>query len=245
MDYPGRNQKLFQNFRGDCVDDDLTAEGAVPAVGANGEIYVAWSRNSKIWFNTSLDDGETWMEEELAIADQVNGWVLEIPGIYRCNGLPVTVCDNSDSEYKGTVYVNWADQRAGNDDTDIWLKKSDDGGKTWSEDIKINTDTSDNHQFLPWLTIDQVTGYLYCVFYDRRSHTDNTTDVYLAVSKDGGSTFKNYKISEKSFVPNDKIFFGDYTNISVYNGMIRPIWTSLFDTKIKLYTALIEQSQLD
>ncbi len=236
--------KIISKFSGDCVDDDLTAEGAVPAVGPNGEIYVAWSRNSKIWFNLSTDGGETWLEEEMEIANQTNGWVLDIPGIYRCNGLPVTVCDNSNSKYKGQIYVNWGDQRAGDDNTDIWIKKSNDNGKSWSDAIKVNTDTGSHHQFLSWLTVDEATGFVYCVFYDRRHHDDLTTDVYLAVSKDGGDTFKNYKINEKSFVPTDKIFFGDYTNISVRNGIIRPIWTSLFGKKIELYTALINQDQL-
>jgi len=237
--------KIISKYSGDCVDDDLTAEGAVPAIGPNGEVYVCWARNSKIWFNMSADGGDTWFETEQEIADQINGWVLDIPGIFRCNGLPVTICDNSNSKYKGNIYVNWSDQRAGKDNTDIWLKKSNDNGKTWSDAIRVNTDTSNQHQFLSWLTVDQETGYLYCVFYDRRNHSDLTTDVYLAVSKDGGDSFKNYKINAESFVPNAKIFFGDYTNISVHNGMIRPIWASLFNTKIKLYTALIDQQNLD
>ena len=89
--------KIISKFSGDCKDDDETAEGAVPALGPNGEIYVAWSRDSKIYFNCSMDGGDTWLEEELEIASQIMGWTLNIPGIYRCNGLPVTVCDNSNS----------------------------------------------------------------------------------------------------------------------------------------------------
>ncbi len=236
---------VISKYSGDCADDDLTAEGAVPAVGPNGEIYVAWARNSKIWFNASFDGGLTWLAEEQEIADQKNGWVLNIPGIYRCNGLPITLCDNSSSSYKGTIYVNWGDQRNGDKNTDIWVKKSNDKGKTWSKPIKINTDDSQKHQFLSWMTIDPITGYVYCVFYDRRNHENNKTDVYLAVSKNGGDSFENYKISENSFLPSDKIFFGDYINISVHNGMIRPIWMSLNEDKIKLFTALIDQGQLD
>jgi Neuraminidase (sialidase) len=235
----------ISKITGDCLDDDLTAEGAVPAVGPNGEIYVAWARDSKIWFNYSLDEGKTWLEQELEIANQVKGWVLDIPGIYRCNGLPVTVCDISNSKYKGNVYVNWGDQRNGEDDTDIWLKKSSDGGKTWSKDIKVNGDDSKHHQFLSWMTVDQVTGYIYLVYYDRRNRDDEHTEVYLSFSKNGGDSFTDHKISETAFKPNPKVFFGDYTNISVHNGVIRPIWTRLDNFKISLYTALVEQSKLD
>ena len=230
---------------GDCKDNDKTAEGAVPAIGPNGEIYVAWSRNYSIWFNVSLDDGKTWLHHEKYIVDQPVGWVIDIPGIYRCNGLPVTVCDLSPAATNGTLYVNWADQRNGTDNTDIWLIKSTDKGKTWSAPKRINDDESNHHQFLTWMTIDQTTGYLYTVFYDRRNHNDHKTDVYLAVSKDGGEHFKNYKISESPFLHNPRIFFGDYTNISAHNGVIRPIWTRLHSGNISLYTALIEQGQLN
>ena len=234
----------ISNVPGDCKDNDLTAEGAVPAVGPNGEIYVAWSRNDSLWFNRSMDDGKTWFEKETYVASQPNGWVIDIPGIYRCNGLPVTVCDLSPSEHNGTIYENWADQRNGEDDTDIWIVKSNDKGNTWSEPKRINDDSSKNHQFLTWLTVDQTNGYLYSVFYDRRNHKDKKTDVYLVVSRDGGEKFENYKISESAFIPNPKIFFGDYTNISVHNGVIRPIWTRLHKGRISLHTALINQKEL-
>jgi hypothetical protein len=124
------------------------------------------------------------------------------------------------------------------------LIKSTDHGKSWSQPKRINTDDSKKHQFLTWLTIDQTTGYLYSVFYDRRAYSDNQTDVYLAVSKDGGENFENYKISESPFTPNPKIFFGDYTNISVHNGVIRPIWTRLHQGKISVLTALLDQATL-
>lgn len=235
----------ISKFSGDCKDDDDTAEGAVPTVGPNGEIYVSWSRSSKIYFNKSLDGGQSWMKEELEIASQTMGWTLKIPGIYRCNGLPITACDISESAYKGSIYINWADQRNGEDNTDIWIKKSVDNGLSWSTPIKVNSDTTKHHQFLSWMTIDEVTGYVYVVFYDRRNHNDTKTDIYLAVSKNGGDTFNNYKISESSFLPNDKIFFGDYINIAVRNGMIRPIWTCLDNTAISLIVGVTNQKEID
>lgn len=237
--------KQLSSVPGDCRDNDQTAEGAVPAVGPNGEIYVVWSRNDSLWFNVSFDEGETWEPKETFVVAQPMGWVLDIPGIFRCNGLPVTACDKSNSEHRGTLYVNWADQLGGVDNTDIWLIKSVDKGKTWSEPKRVNNDESEHHQFLTWMTIDQTTGYLYFVFYDRREHDKTLTDVYLAWSEDGGETFQNVKISEEPFKPNPKIFFGDYTNISVHNGVIRPIWTRLHEGMITLHTALISHKDLE
>jgi hypothetical protein len=234
----------ISSFPGDCKDNDETAEGAVPAIGPNGEIYVAWARDDSLWFNVSIDDGKTWLESEKHIADQPNGWVIDIPGIFRCNGLPVTVCDLSKGPNNGTIYVNWADQRNGEENTDIWLTKSTDGGENWSEAKRINNDESKRHQFLTWLTVDQATGYLYCVYYDRRNQKERGTDVYLSYSTDGGDSFVDVKISESAFKPNPKIFFGDYTNISVHEGVIRPIWTRLHNGKISLHTALISHNDL-
>jgi hypothetical protein len=231
--------KRINKVAGDCIDSDNTTEGAVPAVGPNGEIYVAWAGPSGLTFNRSMDEGETWLDEEIFIDAMPTGWDYAIPGIYRANGLPVTTCDLSGGENHGTIYVNWSDQRNGEDDTDIWLSKSNDGGDTWSEPVRVNDDPPGKHQFFTWMAVDQVTGVLYFVFYDRRNHSSIATDVYMAVSEDGGETFTNVKISDNPFLPNSGVFFGDYTNITVHNGIVRPIWARLNGTTLSIWTALI------
>ncbi|MBL7825363.1 MAG: exo-alpha-sialidase [Saprospiraceae bacterium] len=231
--------KRISKLAGDCVDSDYTAEGAVPAVGPNGEVYVAWSNRNKIWFDRSLDGGDTWLSEDIFVSDQPGGWDYEVPGIYRANGLPVVTCDTSGGPNHGTIYINWSDQRNGPTDTDIWLAKSTDGGTTWSAPLRVNNDSGNRHQFFTWMTIDQTTGWLWFVFYDRRNHTGNLTDVYMAVSKDGGGTFQNFKVSEQPFLPNSTLFFGDYTNLSVVNNLVRPIWARLHEGDLSVWTALV------
>lgn len=230
----------ISQFEGDCEDDDRTTEGAVPAAGPNGEIYVAWAWNEKIWFDRSLDGGLTWLKEDIVIADQPGGWTFDIPGISRCNGMPVLVCDLSNGPNRGTLYVNWSDQRRGTDDTDIWLASSKDGGKTWSKPLRVNNDGKGKHQFLSWLAVDQVTGHLYVVFYDRRNYTDGQTEVYVATSQNGGKTFRNLKISKEPFNPNKFVFFGDYNHIVAHGGVVRPIWTRLENGKLSVWTALMD-----
>ena len=225
---------------GDCVDDDNTVEGAVPAVGPNGEIYVSWAGPEGIVFDKSLDQGETWLDNDIFVNDMPGGWNMDIPGISRCNGMPVTICDLSNSPYNGTIYINWADQRNGDDDTDIWLSKSTNQGETWSDPVRVNNDPPGKQQFFTWMAIDQTNGYLYFVFYDRRNYENNNTDVYMALSKDGGETFTNFKISESPFLPWDNIFFGDYTNITAHDNIIRPIWARLNDGDLSIWTALVD-----
>ncbi len=225
---------------GNCLDDDQTTEGAVPAFGPNGEIYVAWSMEEKIYFDRSFDNGKTWLEKDIEVANQPGGWTMDIPGIQRCNGMPITVSDVSQGPFRGAVYVCWADIREGENNANIYVSSSMSKGVTWSEPIQINDDSTQTHQFFPWMSIDPVTGYLYVVFYDRRAYADNQTDVYLAYSKDAGQTWVNEKISESPFTPNPMVFFGDYNNISAYNGIVRPIWTRYEKGKMSIWTAIID-----
>lgn len=234
----------INDIPGDCLDDDETTEGAVPAVGPNGEVYVAWSLNEKIYFDRSDDRGKTW-GSDIEVADQPGGWTINIPGIMRCNGMPVTMCDLSDGPHRGTVYVNWADQRNGEDDTDIYVAKSTDGGSNWSEPTRVNDDDAGSQQFLTWMTIDQTTGYLYCIFYDRRDHNDLNTDVVLAYSRDGGETWTNVKISDSPFLPSQNVFFGDYNNIDAHDGRIALIWTRMDNFKTSVWASIIEEEDLD
>lgn len=232
--------KQINEVSGDCVDSDNTTEGAVPAVGPNGEVYVAWAGPAGIVFDRSLDGGDTWLDADVFVNAQLTGWDYGIPGISRSNGLPVTCCDISHSPYRGTIYVNWSDQSNGEDDTDIWLAKSEDGGDSWSEAIRVNNDAPGKQQFFTWMTIDQTNGEIIIVFYDRRNYEDNNTDVYMARSVDGGSTFTNTLISESPFLPSSNVFFGDYTNVTAYDGLVRPIWARADGTQMSIWTALID-----
>ncbi len=229
---------------GNCVDEDETVEGAVPAVGPNGEIYIAWSGPLGIMFDKSYDGGETF-GKDIFVDEMPGGWAFNIPGISRCNGMPITACDISDSEYRGNVYVGWSDQRKGANDTDIFFRSSTDGGETWNEVVRVNDDSTSRHQFFTWMTVDSTSGNIYFVFYDRRNTIDVETEVYLARSTDGGETFQNYLISESSFIPQSGVFFGDYTGIAAYQGKIKPIWMRMDNSKLSIWTADITDAKID
>lgn len=234
------NPIRLNRVAGDCLDSDNTVEGAVPAIGPNGEVYVSWAGPEGILFDRSLDGGDSWLEDDIHVNDMPGGWDFSIPGIYRANGFPVTCCDAGTSQFRGNIYINWSDQRNGTNDTDIWLSRSTDGGNSWSAPLRINDDPPGKQQFFTWMAVDQVTGYIWIVFYDRRNHSDWHTDVYGALSKDGGESFVNFKISETPFLPNPDIFFGDYNNIAAHNNSVRPVWTRLHEDELSIYTAIID-----
>jgi hypothetical protein len=229
---------------GDCIGEDNTLEGAVPAIGPNGEVYISWAGGQGIIFDKSYDYGQTWLDNDIFVTETPGGWYFDIPGLNKSNGMPVTKCDISEGSYHGNIYINWSDQRNGEDDTDIWIVKSSDEGETWSEPLRVNNDLPEKQQFLTWMDIDQTNGYIYVVFYDRRNYDDTNTDVYLAVSMDGGDTFENFKISESPFIPYSTVFFGDYTNIAVHNNVIRPVWTRLDEQRLSVWTSMIDYTLL-
>jgi len=225
---------------GDCIDDDNTTEGAVPCVGPDGEIYVSWAGPAGLVFDRSTDQGLTWLDNDIFVSDIPGGWAYSIPGIYRANGMPVTLCDTSGGINHGTIYINWSDQRNGEDDTDVWIVKSTDGGNTWSQSFRVNDDAPGKHQFFTWMALDQVSGHIYIIFYDRRDQEGSWTDVYMAMSDDGGESFINFKISESPFAPNQGVFFGDYNNITAHDNIVRPIWTRLHEGTRSIWTALVD-----
>lgn len=231
-------------YAGDCLDNDNTVEGAVPAVGPNGEIYVTWTGPKGLVMQRSMDNGKTWLPKEQLIHIHPGGWVIDIPGLNRANGLPILASDLSNGPNRGNLYLNWCDQRNGVDDTDSWISCSKDNGETWSEPIKVNQDDSKRHQFFTWMTVDQSTGNLYFVYYDRRNYSDNQTDVYMSTSTDGGLTFHDTRISDSPFIPTKRVFFGDYLNIAAVNGVIRPIWPRMDNGKITLWVTLVNEEEL-
>ena len=233
--------QTISDVSGDCIDSDNTDEGAVPAVGPNGEIYVSWAGPLGLVFDKSTDGGETW-GNDVFVSTIPGGWDFDVSGISRCNGLPITMCDISNSPYQGNIYIGWSDQRNGTSNTDVFIVKSTDGGNTWSSPLKVNDDATTRHQFFTWMTIDQSTGHIWAVFYDRRNTTGDATDVYVAKSTDGGDTFENFKVSESSFTPASWVFFGDYINIAANNGKIIPIWMRADVSNLSVWVAHVTDS---
>lgn len=99
----------------------------------------------------------------------------------------------------GELLVAWTDGRNG--DEDVLIRRSADGGGTWSEAARVNDNpTGDGTaQYLPRLSV-APGGRVDVLFYDRRADPGNTeTDVYLASSDDEGQSFTNRRVSTTAF----------------------------------------------
>jgi hypothetical protein len=216
---------VVNDKQGDCADSSNTVEGARCATAPNGDIYITWCGPDGLLFDKSTDGGNTFGKDKI-LSSLTPGWDFSVSGIYKCSAFATPLCDNSASKYRGNLYVVFSDKRNGPNNSDIFLLRSTDGGESWNAPLRVNNDTTTTEQFFPSATIDQSTGIIYCLFYDRRDHIGrNLTEVYLARSIDGGESFQNYRLNSNPFNPSSKIYLGDYTHIAAQNTYIFPAWT--------------------
>lgn len=231
---------IITDRTGDCIDDDGTAEGAVPAYGIKNAMYIGWALRDSLYVSRSLDC-KYW--QDVLVSTQFAGWSQSYDGFSRCNGMPITVVDHCPSSpYYGRIYLCWGDQDYSMGG-EVYFSFSDDAGANWSLKQSISPEGGQSDQFLPWLTVDPTTGYLYAVYYDRRGLEDAATNTYLAISHDGGATWTEQQINDAPFTANDMVFMGDYNHISAYNGVIRPIWTELSQGKKSVWTYLFNEAK--
>jgi len=225
--------------KGNAQGGNYSMHGSYPATGPNGEVYVTWWGPDGLMFDRSVDMGVSWLPEDICITGQHINWIYNIPGVNLGVSFPVISCDRSGGPHNGNIYITWADQRNGYSNTDVFVVKSSDNGITWSDPILINDDASNTHQFFPFLTVDQITGKVWLVFYDRRNFGNATTDVYMAVSEDGGESFKNFKVSETSFTPMSSVFYGHYIALTAHNDHVLPVWMRMDNGFTSLVGAIV------
>jgi len=96
------------------------------------------------------------------------------------------------------LYVTWADGRNG--DEDVFIRRSEDAGRSWSEAVKVNDNPPDGTaQFLPKVDV-APDGRVDVLFLDGRNDpSKKLLDAYLASSGDGGTSFDNVRVSAQPF----------------------------------------------
>jgi hypothetical protein len=150
--------------------------------------------------------------------------MFAIQGVSRANGFPQIAVDPN-AGHRGRVYVTWSDYRNG--DVDVFCSASTNGGRTWSEPVRVNNDSLHNgaDQYFQWMAVDPVDGSVNVVFYDRRGDPANRKQtVVLARSEDDGKTFRNFAWTTNAFDPGG-VFMGDYSGITAFGGRVFGAWT--------------------
>jgi Neuraminidase (sialidase) len=227
------------------------AIGAVPFVGSQGEVYVAWNdySASTIAFNRSFDGGNTWGTPTVISGQSVGFQALPPAQSFRGALLyPTCSADRSAGPHRGRVYCAWMDG-TGQGTTDIVVSFSADRGASWSAPVPVTDQLPFAvDRFFPWLSVDPVTGDVNVAFYDTRNDTTGfryMTDVYLSQSRDGGVSWRapNTRVSSVSSNEHDcaGVFpcnaidygnqYGDYLGLVSHGGVSHPVWTDSRDNQ--------------
>jgi hypothetical protein len=153
----------------------------------------------------------------------------------------------------GILYMAWPNSTSPffgdpNGRSNILFIRSNDAGKSWSAPIIVNPILSDKHHVLPAIAIDDNPNSVHITYYTQ--HNDNSLDLDMANSHDGGFTFpvdRTLRVSSESFhlpptnipIPTASNHFaatnydrqiavcyalGEYQSVTTANGTVYAAW---------------------
>jgi hypothetical protein len=226
------------------------------AVGPDGQVLITYQDEESgqgptgLWTNLDPDGfGPAGMAPaRFVTSSNVGGFDFIGPQSHRSVDSETGLAyDRTGGPHDGRVYFVYTNETPNeSDDTNIYVRYSDDDGATWSADTRVNDDSGTNSQFNPHIAIDQATGYIAVGFHDARNDdglggagdTDglvNTDAQYwVTVSEDAGATWAaNVEVSAGTSNAKDAhngIDYGDYTGLAFGGGVIHPAWADNSDS---------------
>jgi hypothetical protein len=244
------------------------------AIGPAGQVMQACNHNSagqgggKIFVNVDPDGlGPAGFSDHVFVTQtHVGGFDYIPPQPDRSVDAEVGLAwDRSGGPHTGRVYMVYTKENKNeSDNTNIFVRHSDDNGFTWSAPVRVNDDHTPNSQFNPKISLDQTSGAIAVVWYDSRrdlgtggpGDTDGVPNddaqLWGAFSTDGVTFSRNFRISEgtsNSHVSGNRIDYGDYMGLSFYAGVAHPGWADNSNStgnnpngtlhKLDIYTAAV------
>ena len=236
------------------------------AISKDGTLYIAYiaRHNTHHGFIDSLmivrsyDGGKSFgqIRKDRDLITYFDEFPRKIYGVTnRMSPKQYLAVDNSNSEFKGRVYLTYTGRERGNYlFLDVLLTYSDDDGKTWSTPKSIDFDAPKyTNQFFSSIFVNKK-GYLILDWYDNREDEFGiSNDFYFGLSKDGGQTFKTVKLTRKSsnFTKNgrinNKFGVGDYHQCVSTDNYAFSFWADgrSNDGDLDIYFAKIDLNNID
>ncbi len=178
-------------------DLENIGSGSIPylAVGSSGVLYAAWLGGG-IRFSKSTDGGSTWTTPTDIPVQTIPKFTINYAIL---NGIPALAVDNSGGPRDGWLYIVLNGAR--NDDYDLVLYKSTNGGNNWVKSyVNQSTENLLNYQYFPMINVDD-SGGVNIVYCDTRNTPANdSSQIYLSRSLDGGKTFSDILVSDHKFL---------------------------------------------
>lgn len=220
--FPGAGQGNFYNFYRDfgggggmslvrSTDGAATwssrqlleagGQGAWVSVAADHTVYATWLAGQNMRLRKSTDQGVTFGATttiNTIVSSGVNG-DLGLTGGFRSNAFPQVVHHPTNANDLYLVYNDTG--VAPGDQADVFLRRSTDGGVTWTPRFRVNTDSTTTAQWQPVIAMNPDGQSLFISWYDRRLN-GTSIDVYGTELIACGSTFAtlpDYRITTTSF----------------------------------------------
>ena len=189
------------------------------AVDGQGNVYVvAASRNGQ---------GTPLLGNLPALGRQIK------EGSVSVKGLQALLTTKKANNLAGVSYKAGGDGLGPMSGSDIVLFKSTNGGRSYGRPVRVNQDPAngDADQFQPWLAVTP-SGQVNVSFFDRRNDPANYfIDTWLARSEDGGRTFTDRRVSQRTWDPAVNAptsvsgkFIGDYQGLVADDEVAIPFW---------------------
>jgi hypothetical protein len=220
------------------------------AVGPDGQALITYQDQESgqgpagLWTNLDPDGfGPAGMgPARFVTSTNVGGFDYITPQSHRSVDAETGLAyDRTGGAHDGRVYFVYTNETPDeSNNTDIYVRYSDDDGATWSSDTKVNDDSGTNAQFNPHIALDQTTGYVAVGFHDARSDlgdngpgdtdgiANDDAQYWVTVSEDAGASWApNVQVSEGTSNAADAhngIDYGDYTGLGFDAGVIHPAW---------------------
>jgi hypothetical protein len=154
--------------------------------------------------------------------------------------------DTSGGPFHGNLYVLGSVVAPGNNPADVMFIRSSDGGKTWSDPLRINDDPDSGAWH--WFGAMSVApnGRIDVTWYDTRNDPANLlSEVTYAFSRDGGETWSKGIPVSPPFDPHDgypvQPKLGDYTQMSSSPSEVLLAYAATFNGEQDVYFLRIPQ----
>ena len=221
-------------------------QGSQPTVTPDGNVHVAWMDSTddrsqegvgEIQLASSSDAGETWSTPVVAAVfnetefrprtSNFRFWASSFPQIA--------------SGPEGEIYVAYVGRPSDkpNDDGDVFLISSFDGGQTWSRPKVLNDDDTDHVQMFPSIDVGP-DGVVHAMWGDFRDNPNQARyQIYYTRSEDRGETFGftnedlgltvgDTRVSDFGSNPNYAfprgLFIGDYFSLTATENDVHMAW---------------------
>ncbi len=222
-------------------------QGSQPTITPDGAVHVAWMDSTdddsqkgvgEIWMASSSDTGRTWSAP--VVASSFNEPEFRPRSAYF--RFWATAFPQIASAPDGSIHIAYTARPSDkpNDDGDIFLVSSRDGGATWSRPKVLNDDDTEHVQFFPSIDVGP-DGAVHVMWGDMRDDPHQTRyHIYYTRSDDGGETFGfvneeldlrsgDTRVTDFPSNPNYAfprgLFIGDYFSIAATEDDVHLAWS--------------------